>query len=331
MSKSALYTIAEASEMIVQGRFLLIAGDESLLSLLPPGKWIGGTTANFMAPGGGITVMDKVFIFDLTELATKAVVRAYSEQELPALPRDYTDNGFTVLLIPAFSDIHATFAREVQSYDGVFNSPLFGWVSGVHIADLGQRAAKVYAGSGVALGNQAAAMHVTLPPGQRAKIDIVNLFHPGDGDDIVFEECGFETNGSCLIGGKYANLATYLADHAVDTKLPLVADYNGALVNVSIRTSSPRTGRVEFYAPVFKGVTYRIARPVPDYIGEFTMELRRNQVSTVALSCNCLLNYVYAGLEGKKTGDIVGPASFGEIAYMLLNQTLVYLTIEKAD
>jgi hypothetical protein len=31
-------------------------------------------------------------------------------------------------------------------------------------------------------------------------------------------------------------------------------------------------------------------------------------------------------LEGKETGHIVGPTTFREIAYMLLHQTLVYLT-----
>ena len=35
-----------------------------------------------------------------------------------------------------------------------------------------------------------------------------------------------------------------------------------------------------------------------------------------------------ADLEGKRTGEIVGPITFGEIACMLLNQTLVYATIE---
>ena len=45
-------------------------------------------------------------------------------------------------------------------------------------------------------------------------------------------------------------------------------------------------------------------------------------------TCNCILNYLYANLEGKKTGSIVGPITFGEIAYMLLNQTMVYLTFE---
>jgi hypothetical protein len=40
-----------------------------------------------------------------------------------------------------------------------------------------------------------------------------------------------------------------------------------------------------------------------------------------------ILNYLYSNLEGMRTGDMVGPITFGEIAYQLLNQTLVYLTI----
>jgi hypothetical protein len=37
---------------------------------------------------------------------------------------------------------------------------------------------------------------------------------------------------------------------------------------------------------------------------------------------------VYPKLEGKKTGDFKGPFTFGEIAYILVNQTLVNLVIE---
>ncbi|MGV8838548.1 DUF6976 family protein [Cellvibrio sp.] len=32
-------------------------------------------------------------------------------------------------------------------------------------------------------------------------------------------------------------------------------------------------------------------------------------------------------MEGKKTRDLTGPITFGEVAYQLLNQTLVYLSI----
>jgi hypothetical protein len=41
------------------------------------------------------------------------------------------------------------------------------------------------------------------------------------------------------------------------------------------------------------------------------------------------LNFIYGGLEGKKTGDITGPMTFGEIACRLLNQTMVFFEIDK--
>ena len=44
-------------------------------------------------------------------------------------------------------------------------------------------------------------------------------------------------------------------------------------------------------------------------------------------SCNCILNYLYGELEGKKTPPYTGPVTFGEVAYQLLNQTLVYCEI----
>lgn len=34
---------------------------------------------------------------------------------------------------------------------------------------------------------------------------------------------------------------------------------------------------------------------------------------------------LYGGLEGRKTGHITGPITFGEIAHQLLNQTMVRL------
>ena len=45
------------------------------------------------------------------------------------------------------------------------------------------------------------------------------------------------------------------------------------------------------------------------------------------LSFNCILNYQYGKLEGRKTPPYTGPVTFGEVAYQLLNQTLVYCEI----
>jgi hypothetical protein len=49
--------------------------------------------------------------------------------------------------------------------------------------------------------------------------------------------------------------------------------------------------------------------------------------SEIVFLCNCILNYLYSELEGKKTGEMSSPMTFGEVAYQLLNQTMVYLTI----
>lgn len=44
-------------------------------------------------------------------------------------------------------------------------------------------------------------------------------------------------------------------------------------------------------------------------------------------SCNCILNNLYGKLEGNVTPPFAGLVTFGEVAYHLLNQTLVYAEI----
>ena len=76
------------------------------------------------------------------------------------------------------------------------------------------------------------------------------------------------------------------------------------------------------------GAFNRLAAAQSDYIEAFSRTMPSIEAERMLFSCNCILNYLYADLEGKKTGEIVGPITFGEIAYMLLNQTLVYATVE---
>jgi hypothetical protein len=328
MPSHSLQGVAETAKLIESGRVLLLAGDEDLLRQLPAGTWIGGTSANFMTAEGGQSRQDILFVSDITDVAGKAEVRAYSADSLRDLAANYPDNGFTVLNVPGLSEIHAAFAKGAPDYEGVFNAPLFGWISGVAVSEIGKRAPKVFAGNGEPLADMAAAMHVAAPDGKMINIDIINIFRQGDGPDIVFDQDGFESAGDCRIGGERANLAEFIQRNNIDTKLPLVADYNGAMINVSIREVDSAAGKVTFYAPVFHGVEYRVARPVGEYLQEFFAQLDKINLDKIALSCNCILNYLYANLEGKRTGDIVGPITFGEIAYMLLNQTLVYATVE---
>ncbi len=46
----------------------------------------------------------------------------------------------------------------------------------------------------------------------------------------------------------------------------------------------------------------------------------------VPFACNCVLNFLYGKLEGAQAG-LPGPFTFGEIAYQLLNQTMVYCDV----
>jgi hypothetical protein len=53
-------------------------------------------------------------------------------------------------------------------------------------------------------------------------------------------------------------------------------------------------------------------------------------IADPVFSCNCVLNYVYGRLENERAGRLEGPMTFGEIAFQLLNQTLVHVTISAA-
>jgi len=48
--------------------------------------------------------------------------------------------------------------------------------------------------------------------------------------------------------------------------------------------------------------------------------------SDIPFACNCVLNYQYVKLEGARAG-LPGPCTFGEIAFQLLNQTMVYFDV----
>ena len=167
-------------------------------------------------------------------------------------------------------------------------------------------------------------MHVTLPPHKYADIGIVNIFSQGEGDVITFPEDGFSVTDA-FINGEKRNFVEYVKEKKLDIRFPLVANYYGAMINISFQNIDEEQKKVNFYAPVFKGVEYKQAAPVGDYVTRFTAEMP--QVGDqIAFSCNCILNYLYSELEGKQTG-VYGPMTFGEIAYQLLNQTMAYVTI----
>jgi hypothetical protein len=321
-----LYTLTEAAEAIASGAPLLIAGDETLLAQLPEGRWIGGTIPYFMTADGGQVNREMVYVDTLPAQVTDVAVHTYAAADLDKLPGDAFDSGFSVIIVPAGSPAHARYAAEAAEFPGLFDRPVVGWVSGVHLDDLASATAKVFAGSGSQVSAEdAVVMHAALPDGVLASAEIVNLFRQGDGPVLTFDATGF-TQDKVLVDGVPRVFAEYLHEIGHDTRLPLVADYFGAMINVSFQSVPDDGGPVALYAPAFSGIEYKLAAPVGDYVGEFESHLPAGGVAPT-FSCNCILNFLYSELEGKRTGDVVGPITFGEIAYQLLNQTLVYLTI----
>jgi hypothetical protein len=322
-----LMSVKEVNTLIESKRVLILAGNETVLKKLSNGNWIGGTIPYFIDTKGGCFSKEEVFVTDITDIVESFKICEYDGSNLTALTTDRYTNGFTWLLIPGFSDIHQKFSIDVYSLSHIYDSPIMGWITGIDLAELGKITPKTVDGlSGTFYENKAIALHAQLPDNKYARLDIINLFEQGDGDSITFKTSGFSST-NCIINGKEKNLADYIKEQKIDTRLPLVADYAGAMINISIQNVDMDKKHVVFYAPVRENVEYKFARPVSDYIKEFN-KLIPAETAHVIGSCNCILNYLYSELEGKKTGDLTGPITFGEIAYVLVNQTMVYLSID---
>jgi len=328
-----ILTVDDVAQRISQGQTLLLAGDEKLLAKLPKGKWVAGTIPYFVSPGtGGVISQDKIFVTDISEMGSGTQIRFYDENQLANIYDEGGDSGFSFIIIPAMSDVHSTFALNAPNYANFGAKPLIGWISGVHLDDLGSITPKVFNGeTGESTDKLAVVMHVPAPPGKTVDVGIVNIFEQSDGDTLTFPEDGFSCK-DVSVNGKKENFAAYIEKKQLDTKLPLVADYYGAMINTSFQSVDQDTGEVKFYAPVFRGVRYKHAKAFDDYAQSFTDQLETQGVtdSGMVFSCNCILNFLYSSLEGKQTPPFVGPITFGEVAYQLLNQTLVYLQLVDA-
>ena len=328
--QTGMYSKNDVKEMIASGKKLLLAGDESALRDLPKGAWIGGTIPYFMAADGGVCTKDQIFVTQLPDYITRVKTKTYDENTVESLYSDAPEHGLSVMIIPASSPTHLHFALNAPRFENFATRPLIGWISGVFLDDLGKVTPKVFDGTrGEAFENAAVVLNAELPEDKLVEIGIVNIFEQGGGDTITFPQNGFSAT-DVMVNGKMTNFADYLAEKAVDTKLPLVADLFGAMINTSFKGVDESEKRVDFYAPVFEGIEYKIAKPVGDYVKDFQGRIPQGAGDHLVFSCNCILNYLYAGLEGKKTANFTGPITFGEIAYQLLNQTLAYVTVEDA-
>ncbi|GAA4218232.1 hypothetical protein GGQ68_002417 [Sagittula marina] len=321
--KNAMMTVADATARIEQGATLVIAGDEKALARLPKGQWIGGTAVYFVTETGARQDHEMVFVTEVAE-GSASRTRFVPTEDLSSLADQQFENGATMILIPAFSDAHQRFALDGAGYPDIFAQPLIGWISGVALEDIGEVAPKVFDGAtGHVHEDGAVLLHVEMPAGRVAEIDILNLFEQDrESPTILFRADGFSAT-TAIINGEEVNLAKWVLDNNINTQRPLVANYAGAMINVSFQNVDASAGKCSFFAPVVEGVEYRIARNPGDYAKVFAS--RANGDGANEMSCNCILNYIFGELEGKTTGTFTGPATFGEIAYILLNQTMVRL------
>lgn len=318
-----LITLEETSKLINEGKNLHIAADDSLLAKLPKGNWIGGTTPYFMSEDGGILTKDKLFVEEIG-YAEEIKISTYGKYNVFQIVEECYDNGLSILILPYGSAVATKYSKEAPEVEELLMHPIVGWISGFDLSGGGE--AKVYDGSaGESYTDKAVVMHVKLPEDKSAMINIINIFTDDKTDPVIkFHENELSVSG-CTVNGQEVNFAEYMEKKHIDTKMPLVADYNGSYINTSIKAIE--NGKVSFYAPVFRNVEYRFATSVNDYAAEFKKRIDEAGARNPLMSFNCILNFLYGELEGKKTAPYAGPVTFGEVAYQLLNQTLVYYEI----
>ncbi|MBI3170937.1 MAG: hypothetical protein HYZ22_20850 [Chloroflexi bacterium] len=322
-----MYDILEVKAKIAHGERLLLAGDESLLKSLPAGNWIGGSIPYFMTEQGGLTTRQKIYVTTLPDSVLDFSVKVYDAATLDSIYTDMTGKGFSIIIMPGSSKTHLAFALRAPQYPGFGHSPLIGWIAGVHLDNLGKITPKIFNGqTRDMLEDGAVVMHCLLPSTHIAEVGYLNIFEQGNGDTITFGQDGFSAR-EAYVNGKRTNFVDYVTQQQLDTRLPLVADYFGSMVNVSFQSVDTENQKVRFYAPVFAGIPYKHAQPFKDYAQQFNEKTPMHLDKHPAFSCNCILNYLYSELEGKRVGNITGPTTFGEVVYQLLNQTMAYLTI----
>jgi hypothetical protein len=318
-----LLSIEQANARIDSGKPLIIAGSRQALAGLKQGNWIGGSIPYFVDAAGGCCDRDKVFVDEIMLPVSRWKIHTYAPSSLDQIGLDGFASGFSYVIIPANSAAHLEYAMHAPEYPEIFLKPIIGWISGVHLDDLASDTAVVVDGrDGRLLSNQAVVLHAELPADAQPIVRTVNLFSPGDGPSLRFAEIGFSAS-QVLVDGKTVDLVKFMKDRKWDPKHPLVADYAGTYVNVSIKAIDEAAGVVSSYAPVFPDIDYRESAPVGNYVEAFARVMPVG-VEPI-LSCNCILNYLYGKLDGEATGPFTGPVTFGEIAHQLLNQTLVYL------
>lgn len=318
----------ETVRLIEEGKILHIGGDEKLLSALPRGKWIGGTTPYFMTDTGSEFTKDMLFV-DILDFAEDIKIGVYGKYNVFQFLEDDYENGLNIIIIPAFSEAMNRYAKDAPEIDELLLHPTIGWVSGYEMGKPGQFKAYAYDGAtGEAYNDRAVVMFLKLPGDKIANVNIINIFRDDKSDPVINFPYDTREVKECKVDGVKQSFAEYIEKNDIDIKMPMVADYNGTFINTPV--GFVEDGIVNFLVPVFRGVDYRFAHNVTDYGEAILQNIKESSHKKPVISFNCILNYMYGNLEGKTTTPFAGVFTFGEICYQLLQQTLVYCEIENS-
>ncbi len=324
---TGLYDINQVKDFIEKGKILALAGTEQALSSLPQGKWIAGTIPYFFDKGKGVETDDKIFVHDFTEYAQKISIKIFNTDTLQEtfIPTD--KNIYRFVIIPPFTDIHKEYSVFAFMNKDVMLTPTIGWIAGKKLNS--DEIPMVFNGlTGEKLTDQGVLMEVEIDEQYNSEINIVNIFEiDPNSPTIEFENDGFCAE-YCLIDGKKVKLAEFIEKNNIDIRYPLIGDFSGANINISFQEI--KDSKVYFYAPFFKGIKYRFSKRGFSYPQKFKFAIKQIDNTSFVFSANCILNYIYGEAEINPIDEkVTGPATFGEIAYLLVNQTFVYLNLIK--
>ena len=328
--ESKLYTKEEVIDFINAGRIMLLTGSEKALSGLPKGNWIAGTSL-YVVDYEGKSEEEKIFVDDFTLIAKSCKVAVYDKNNIKDIAVNGFDNGFAVVTMPIDSEVYYEFSINALSFDSMFKNPVVGYVAATKFEDYGKKSPKTSSGlDGNLTSDLAVVLYVELPDYLTARAEIEN-FETIDTNtpEIVFPKDGF-TQSECTIDGKPGNIADYF-ENVVKPKLggytQMITSQNGALINRDVKIVDTKKGEVTFFSPTYAGDKYFLVKNGADYLKMFNDKLgsKRSDIAT----CFSCISYFFGGnFEGRHVVKN-GVYAFGEIAYQLLNKTIVTLEIDR--
>ena len=333
-----LYSVDEVNAMIEKGDILLLAGDAALLSQLHKGNWIAGATSRFIESGKEpMCERNKIFVHNLTDIAGEVKLGVYDASSISGIYDDAFDNGFSVLIMPFFSDVVKEYSINCSEYSNFASRHVCGWIATVSLYSEYEQndESLVFSGkSGTSYAKEGVVMHIGLPADKYAEIHVFSPFIPEGEDVIIFEENRQQVEDA-IINGNKKNFRQYLIEQQIDrthdstiiSRKCLAGDYGGFFMNVSI--APERELDLEKYvtlaAPVYKNIPYRLAN-----MDNIAYERMKRQLDgEIVYSFTCVNNYARPDTFSKYLTQMSGQFVYGEIAYYLLNNATVFVTVGK--